>query len=79
MSNINFNIDFAKTQHVPHVKEPTFCVVIRKRVRATAIGPNTVNMQNIGENIGKFGYSQSVPEIPLNMPIEFRELYNHGK
>ena len=73
--SLNFNIEVAKSKHVPYVYDPTFCVVIRKKVRANAIGPNTNAMQKTGKDIGRYDYIDAVPETPLDTPIEFRELY----
>lgn len=75
-SDLIFNISPAKSYHVPHVKDPVFCVVIRKKVRATAIGPNTIQLQKIGKDIGKYNYIDSVPEVPLDSNLLFKELYN---
>jgi len=81
ISDFNFNVEIAKSRHVPYLKNPTLCVVIRKKVRANAIGPNTNAMQNIGKDVGRHDYVDAVPEAPLDMPIEFKELYrkSNGK
>lgn len=74
-ANIQFSVATAKSDHVPHLDDPSFCVVIRKKVRANAIGPNANKLQSTGKDVGEYQYIDKVPETPLDIPIEFRELY----
>ena len=62
-------------EHVPYIKEPEFCLTVRKKVNLTATGINEQNRTNIGEDVGKDNYKDSVPSRPLDLPPGFRELY----
>ena len=66
-------------KHIPYVDDVDFCVVIRKKVDLTATGVNEKEITDIGNDIGKYEYTDIVPNKPLDLPPEFKELYKKDK
>jgi hypothetical protein len=65
----------AVEKYVPSIAPIEFCTVIRKKVDLTAIGPNEKIIKDIGEDVGKYKYGDSVPKRPLDLPQGFQEVY----
>jgi hypothetical protein len=74
MVTLPFTIEGIDT-HVPFIEEPEFCIVIRKKVNLLAVGPNTNVIKDIGNDVGKYKYINSVPKPPISLPAGFTELY----
>ena len=64
-------------KYVPIIKDVEFCTVIRKKVDLTAIGQNSEVIKDIGEDIGKYNYVNSVPKSPVSLPQGFQEIYKN--
>jgi hypothetical protein len=64
----------AVEKYVPSIANVEFCTVIRKKVDLTAIGPNEKIIKDIGSDIGKYKYTDSVPKRPLDLPQGFKEI-----
>ena len=62
-------------EHVPRLVDTDFCLVVRKKVNLTAIGVNGKNRTDIGDDLGRDNYKDSVPPRPLDLPPGFNELY----
>ena len=60
---------------VPYIEEIDFCVVTRQKVSLIATGPNGTTIKNIGKDIGKYKYIDSVPSSLVDLPPGFQELY----
>jgi len=74
MATLPFVIEGVET-HIPTISEPEFCLVIRKKVDLTAVGVNGNVIKDIGKDIGKYDYKDSVPTVPNDLPPGFTELY----
>ena len=61
--------------HVPYIEDAEFCVVVRKKVDLTATGVNQKEIKDIGEDIGKYKYTNSSPSTLFDLPPGFQELY----
>jgi hypothetical protein len=70
---IPYTIEIVK-EFVPKVNID-FCVVIRKKIDLTAIGPNSNVIESIGKDIGKYNYADSVPSRLSDLPPGFVEFY----
>ena len=73
-ATIPFEMEIVR-EYVPIIKDIEFCVVLRTKVDLTAIGPNEETIKDIGNDIGKYDYNNSVPSIPLDLPPGFKELH----
>jgi len=64
-------------KHVPYIEEADFCIVTRKKIDLTATGVNEKTIKDVGADIGKYGYVDSVPAIPSDLPPGFQEVYKN--
>lgn len=62
-------------KHVPHIEDVEFVVSVRKKVNMVAVGPNEKTIKDVGQDIGKYNYADSVPTRPPDLPPGFEELY----
>lgn len=62
--------------YIPQI-EVDFCIVSRKKVNFTAIGPNMNIIKDVGMDTGKYNYANSAPTTPLVLPPGFTELYKN--
>jgi len=74
MASIPYSIEVVR-EGVPVIGDVDFGVAIRKPVDLTAIGVNTKTIQDVGNDIGKYDYLDSVPHRPSSLPPGFQELY----
>ena len=71
-------IDFTfegTAKHVPYIEDEEFCIVVRKKVNMTAMGPNERAITDVGEDVGAYKYIDSVPTRLSELPPGFKELY----
>ena len=61
--------------HVPHIEDVDFCVVIRKKVNLSATGPNYNVRKDVGEDQGKYKYAEDSPAPPSDLPPGFTEVF----
>lgn len=73
-ATLPYSIEVVK-ETVPFVDEVEFCVVIRKKVDLTAIGPNTQDINNTGKDVGANECPYQSPQRPPELPPGFTELY----
>ena len=73
-ATIPFSIE-GVNNHVPHIDDVDFCVVIRKKVNLTATGPNSKVRKDVGEDKGKYKYVEESPTPPLDLPPGFTEVF----
>ena len=73
-ANVPYEIEVIK-EHIPTLIDIDFCLVVRKKVNLTAIGINGENRTNIGNDLGRDDYKDSVPSRSLDLPPGFQELY----
>ena len=71
---ISFAIE-GTNKHVPFIDDIEFPVSVRKKVNMVAIGPNEKVIKDIGQDVGKYNYTDKVPVSPPDLPSGFEELY----
>lgn len=75
-TSATLNFEFEGVEHyLPVINSIDFCNVVRKKVDMDAIGPNQKTIKDIGKDVGKYGYKDSVPSQPPDLPPGFQELY----
>ena len=62
-------------EHITYIDDVEFCTVIRKKVDLKAVGVTSKTEEDIGKDVGKYKYTDSVPNRPLDLPPGFQELY----
>jgi len=62
-------------ENVPSIQDVDFCLTIRKKINATAIGPNGKEIKDKGSDFGRGSYKGDKPTRPLDFPPGFTELY----
>tara|TARA_R110000824_G_C15232856_1_gene678965 strand:- start:15523 stop:15897 length:375 start_codon:yes stop_codon:yes gene_type:complete len=55
-----------KNSTVPYINDNSYMTVIRERVDLSARGPDDVRMKNLGKDVGKENYKDSLPAQPRN-------------
>jgi hypothetical protein len=63
------------SENIPVINAVDFSFVIEKKVDLTATGVNGNTIQDIGEDVGKYDYKNTVPSSPLSLPTGFTEFY----
>ena len=62
-------------RHTPYIGDVEFVVSVRKKVNMVAVGPNEKAIKDVGQDVGKYDYVDSVPTRPSDLPPGFEELY----
>jgi len=62
-------------KHVPQFGDEKWQVVVREKIDLTATGPDEGVKKEVGKDVGKYEYKDSVPAKPLGLPPGFQELY----
>lgn len=73
-ATLTFEIEGVK-ENVPSIQETEFCLTIRKKIDATAVGPNEKNITDTGDDLGRGDYKDRSPRRPSDLPPGFTELY----
>jgi len=73
-ATITFEIEGAP-YHVPYIDDVDFCLVGRKKVDLKALGSDGKIKKDIGKDIGKYKYTDRIPNFSLDLPPGFQELY----
>jgi len=73
-ATLPYEIDIVQ-EYVPQISEIDFCIVMRTKIDLTATGPNEKIIEDIGEDIGEYTYTNNAPPRPLDLPPGFTEFY----
>jgi len=74
MATIPYEIEIMDN-HVPSVSDIDFCVVIRTKVDLSASGVNGKTIEDVGNDVGAYNYTDSVPSRMTDLPQGFTQLY----
>lgn len=62
--------------HVPYIKDVDYCIAIKEKENLIGVGVNAQTIKDIGDDVGKYTYSNCSPSRTLDIPIGFKEFYN---
>jgi len=73
-STIPYEIEIVR-EYVPKIKQIDHCVVIRKKIDLTGTGVNGKIIEDIGDDVGEYLYTDKVPPKPNDLPPGFVQFY----